>query len=162
MDNEFAEAPMQAYQDLYDNTGGMLDDLVRFWEHSAKAWLGHPGIIGFEIMNEPFAGNAYADPTILLPGEAGRRNLQRMNDAVAAAVRISDPDRILFFEPVTWGMIFDGNITGSGYTHVPGGSQFAARSAFSYQYACTPSIFFGFPAAARPAASPDERLFPIS
>ena len=30
------------------------------------------------------AGNIYADPLLLLPGNAGRKNLQRMNDAVAA------------------------------------------------------------------------------
>ena len=81
-------------------------------------------------MNEPFAGNAYADPAILLPGEAGRRNLQRMYDAVGVAIRDTDPDHIQFYEPVTWGMIFDGSVTGSGLIRLPGGDP--ERAAFSY------------------------------
>lgn len=46
---------------------------------------------------------------------------------MAAGIRKHDTEHIIFFEPVTWGMIFDGNITGSGYTHVPGGEQYMDR-----------------------------------
>jgi hypothetical protein len=77
-----AEASEQAYQDLYDNHEGMLDDLASFWRMAASNFASNPGVIGYEIMNEPFPGNLYADPTLALPGEAGRRNLQRMNDKV--------------------------------------------------------------------------------
>lgn len=35
-DNAFAEASEQAYQDLYDNHEGMLDDLASFWAHAAS------------------------------------------------------------------------------------------------------------------------------
>jgi len=34
-------------------------------------------------------------------------------------------------------MIFDGNKTGSGYDHVPGGDEFIDRSAFSFHYYCS-------------------------
>jgi hypothetical protein len=36
---------------------------------------------------EPFAGNFYADPTLLLPGVAGKKNLERMYAATSAAIR---------------------------------------------------------------------------
>ena len=38
-----------------------------------------------ELMNEPFAGDIilYHDPTLLLPGEAGKKNLQLAYDVVA-------------------------------------------------------------------------------
>ena len=67
-----------------------------------------------EIINEPFAGNFYADPLLLVPGVAGKKNLQRMYDHVAPSIRAYDTNHMIFFEPVTWGMIFDGQIVGSG------------------------------------------------
>ena len=67
-----------------------------------------------EIINEPFAGNFYADPLLLVPGVAGKKNLQRMYDHVAPSIRAHDRRHMIFFEPVTWGMIFDGGIVGSG------------------------------------------------
>jgi hypothetical protein len=35
----------------------------------------------------------------------------------AAAIRSEDTMHLIFYEPVTWGMIFDGNITGSGFEY---------------------------------------------
>jgi endoglycosylceramidase len=88
-------------------------------------------------MNEPFAGDFYRDPLVLLPGVAGKHNLQRMYDAVAPRIREHDERHVIFYEPVTWGMIFDGaDFIGSGFEHVPGGPAYANRSAFSYHYYC--------------------------
>lgn len=129
-------AAATAYQDIYDNNHGMLDDLTRFWVEAAKEFKDTPGIIGYEIMNEPFAGNIFEQPELVLPGVAGRRNLQRMHDAVAAGVRQVDTTHIIFYEPVTWGMIFDGNVSGSGFEHVPGGYEWKNASAYAYHYYC--------------------------
>lgn len=49
--NVFAEATETAYQDIYDNNHGMLDDLGNFWAESAKQFEGIDGILGYEIMN---------------------------------------------------------------------------------------------------------------
>jgi endoglycosylceramidase len=106
------------------------------WKHSAIFFKGNKNIIGMEIMNEPFAGDTYSDPTLFLPGVAGKKNLARMNEAVAKGIREVDEDAIIFFEPVTWGMIFDGKISGSGYDQVPGGDEYKDRSVFSYHYYC--------------------------
>ena len=53
--------------------------------HAAAEFKDTPGIIGFEIMNEPFAGDIFAQPELVLPGVAGQRNLQKMHDAVAVS-----------------------------------------------------------------------------
>ncbi|GMH59992.1 hypothetical protein TL16_g02943 [Triparma laevis f. inornata] len=137
MKNAFAQAPQQAYQDIYDNNHGMLDSLINMWAHTADRFKGNTNIIGYEVMNEPFAGDTYSDPTLFLPGIAGKKNLARMNEAVAKAIRAVDEDAVVFFEPVTWGMIFDGDIAGSGYDQVPGGEEFKDRSVFSYHYYCS-------------------------
>ena len=100
MENMLSEAAATAFQDLYDNRSGMLDDLGNFWAAAALEFANVSSIIGYEIINEPFAGNFYADPLVLLPGVAGSRNLQRMYDSVAARIRQHDPRHIIFFEPV--------------------------------------------------------------
>jgi endoglycosylceramidase len=100
MANCATEAAAQAYQDLYDNHEGMLDDMVGFWGRAAAELAATPGILGFELINEPFAGDFYKDPLIMAPGVAGRRNLQKMHDAVAAAIRKVDAAHLIFYEPV--------------------------------------------------------------
>ena len=136
MINSLTEAAAHAYQDLFDNTNGMLDDMAAFWKKSAEVWRGNPNVLGYELINEPFAGDFFADPLILLPGNAGRLNLARMYEHVSAAVREVDDETIIFFEPVTWGMLFSGKIAGSGFTEVPGGPAYRNRSAFSFHYYC--------------------------
>lgn len=115
----------------------MKSDLATFWQTAAQEFVGTNGIIGYEIMNEPFAGDYYADPAIMIPGVAGARNLGPMHDMVAEAIRTKDTKTMVFYEPVTWGMIFDNKAVGSGYTHVPGGAQYSDRSAFSFHYYCS-------------------------
>ena len=55
-----------------------------------------------ELMNEPFAGDVFADPLLMEPERADLTNLQPFYDILAPAIRSADPDRIVFFEPVTW------------------------------------------------------------
>ena len=134
--NILTEAAAQAYQDLYDNHNGMRDDMAAFWAASARVFRNTSSIIGYELINEPFAGNVYADPTLFLPGVAGAKNLQRLYDALSEAIRKLDSRHILFYEPVTWGMIFNGSITGTGLDHVPGGRAYRNVSALSFHYYC--------------------------
>lgn len=55
---------------------------------------------------------------------------------MAAAIREQDPNHLVFYEPVTWGMVLNGNVTGSGLTHAPGGPSERASSVFSVHYYC--------------------------
>jgi endoglycosylceramidase len=133
--NYLAEATGAAFQDLYDNTNGMRDHFATFWKKLATSFK-DKNILGYEIVNEPWAGNIYDRPTLLLPGEAGAMNLQPLYDTISAAIRSVDNDHIVFYEPVTWGMIFNGTVSGSGFTQVPGGPAFADKSVFSFHYYC--------------------------
>jgi endoglycosylceramidase len=133
--NYLAEATGAAFQDLYDNVNGMRDHFSRFWKKIAISFK-EKKLLGYEIINEPWAGNIYKDPTLLLPGNAGSKNLQPFYDVVQSSIREADPDHIVFYEPVTWGMIFNGTRAGSGFTHVPGGKEHADKSVFSFHYYC--------------------------
>lgn len=90
----------------------------------------------YEIINEPWAGNIYDKKSLLVPGVAGRDNLLPFYDVIATTIRQVDPDHIIFYEPVTWGMIFNGTLLGSGLTHVPGGKEYANKSVYSFHYYC--------------------------
>ena len=110
--------------------------MTSFWRQVAKDFANEKAVIGYELINEPFAGDVWKDPFDFIPGVAGSKNLLPMYDNIAKAIRESDENHIIFFEPVTWGMIFDSKIVGSGFDHVPGGDDYRNRSAFSYHYYC--------------------------
>eukprot|EP01065_Artemidia_motanka_P031517 TRINITY_DN378_c0_g1_i1.p1 TRINITY_DN378_c0_g1~~TRINITY_DN378_c0_g1_i1.p1 ORF type:complete len:496 (+),score=181.11 TRINITY_DN378_c0_g1_i1:63-1490(+) len=150
--NCLTEAADRAYQNLYDNNYGMRDSFVQFWKESAKRWAGDTNVLGLELINEPFAGDVYRDPTLFLPGQAGRKNLMPLYDAVAAGIREYDADHVIFYEPVTWGMVMEGKIVGSGFSHVPGGDDFRNRSCLSYHYYC--KSFGGNPKLCDPVVGP--------
>lgn len=136
-----SEAVAQAFQEIYKDTHGGRTAWAAAWKTFATAFKGEAGVIAYELMNEPFAGDIYEDPLLLDPAFAGKHNLQPAYDVVADAIREVDDETVIMYEPVTWGMIFDTRkiaSLGSGFTHVPGGAQYANRSAYSYHYYCWP------------------------
>eukprot|EP01060_Flectonema_neradi_P007823 TRINITY_DN15538_c1_g1_i1.p1 TRINITY_DN15538_c1_g1~~TRINITY_DN15538_c1_g1_i1.p1 ORF type:complete len:494 (+),score=69.54 TRINITY_DN15538_c1_g1_i1:49-1530(+) len=137
------EAVGQSFQDIYKNTHGGLDDWADTWVEVAKTFNGNKNVLAYELMNEPWAGDVYADPLLFLPGEAGKKNLMPAYDQIVSKIKPHDNDTIIMFEPVTWGMVIPvdpkENITkviASGFTGVPGGKQYADKSIFSWHYYC--------------------------
>ena len=59
-----AEAVGQTFQSLYDNDGGTRDDLSRFWTIVWQLFRSHGNVLGYELMNEPWAGDIYTDPEL--------------------------------------------------------------------------------------------------
>jgi endoglycosylceramidase len=107
-------AAANAYQNIYDNVGGLADAFANYWKVVAKTLGHHPNIFGYEIMNEPFAGQVFDNPSLLLPGVADRLNLQKLYDKVSDAIREVDTKNLILYEGVTW----DNFVT--GFTHAPG------------------------------------------
>ena len=137
------EAVGQSFQDIYRNKHGGLDDWGNTWVEVAKKFNGNKNILAYELMNEPWAGDVYADPLLLLPGEAGKKNLLPAYDNIVSKIKQHDIDTIIMFEPVTWGMVIPSdkkeNITkiiSSGFDRVPGGERYANKSIFSWHYYC--------------------------
>ena len=75
-------------------------------------------LIVAQLINEPWAGDIYNDVTLLAPGQAGSRNLAHFYDKLNAAIRVVDSRTPVFYEPVTWGILLDGNISGTGFESV--------------------------------------------
>ena len=58
-------------------------------------------------MNEPFAGDIWENPFLMEPAKADLHNLQPFYDTVSPYIRNNDPDRLIFFEGVTWSSILE-------------------------------------------------------
>ena len=88
----------------------------------------YPSIIGYELINEPFAGDIYTNPLLLVPGIADKLNLEPTYDALQHYIRQADQRHIIFFEGVTW------DFFSVGFDNVPGGVNYRNRSVLSYHY----------------------------
>lgn len=82
-------------------------------------------------MNEPFAGNLYSHPWIMVPlspFSADLENMQAAYDSIANAVREVDEDILIFFAGVTWDDL------GVNFDHAPGGEKYKDKSVIAYHY----------------------------
>ena len=58
-DYYFTEAAAAAFQNFYNNTDGLLDAWADFWGKTAQGFNDYRSVIGYELINEPFAGDFY-------------------------------------------------------------------------------------------------------
>ena len=59
-------------------------------------------VIGYELMNEPFAGNVFEEGHLkILPGIAGEENLVPFYDIIQSEIRKIDDETIILWEPVS-------------------------------------------------------------
>lgn len=128
----FTEATSSAVQALYDNREGLRDSWLAYWATVARTLVDVPSVIGYDLFNEPWAGDIYRDPLLLIPGVADKQNLQPLYDAAYAAISAVDPNRLLIFESVTWDDL------PVGFTAPPGGDH--NRSVLGYHYYKPPNL----------------------
>ena len=132
--SEMTEEAANSYQALYANVDGIGQAWADMWAHVAARFEGRHEILGLELLNEPFAGDVYADPLLLVPHpnphNADALNLQPAYDRIVAAVRAVDKEALVFFAGVTWADL------GVGFTAPPGGD--ANRSVVSYHFYTPP------------------------
>lgn len=65
--NYITYAACDGYQNLYKSDIG-LDHWTRFWLKMTETFANATSVIGYELINEPWVGNFYKDPPLLLPG----------------------------------------------------------------------------------------------
>lgn len=122
------EAVGRSFENLYQNVNGLRDEWAKFWVKTAETFKNHSNVMGYELINEPWAGNVYQNPSLLLPTVADKKNLAPAYDTLAKAIRQVDDEHCIFFEPVTW------DDFGVGFESVPGGADYQNRSVLSYHY----------------------------
>jgi len=95
-----------AYQALYTNMDGTADSWAAMWQHVAARFKGYPQVLGLELMNEPFAGDYYLEPLIMVPypnpRSADAVNLEPVFNKIADSIREVDDEVLIFFAGTTW------------------------------------------------------------
>jgi len=129
------DAVGSAFQSLYDNRNGIRDAMGRLWQRVAQVWSNSEWLLGYEFLNEPWAGDHLANPSLMFPGVADRENLVPFYEAMHSAIREADSERIVMFEPIPWD-----NWASAGFAEVPGGSNYRNRSVFAYHYYRPPDM----------------------
>ena len=130
-----SSAAGSAFQNLYTNFDGLRDSWAQFWKTIATAAQGTGNaVLGFELINEPWAGDIEKHPEQILPGVADRELLQPFYDVAASKIREVDNSHIIFFEGVTFDWLY------SGFSHVPGGSGYSNLSVLSYHFYVPPDF----------------------
>ncbi|CAL1129550.1 unnamed protein product [Cladocopium goreaui] len=132
-------ATVSAYDRLFTNHDNLTNAWGAFWAEVAETLADAPGVLGLNIINEPFPGNFYEDPSLLIPDVADRKRLQPAYDTVAEHIRAVAPDALIFFAGTTWDRT--GRITDKlplGFEHPPGGNEFANRSVNSFHFYTPP------------------------
>jgi len=128
----------EAFEALYDtseDSKGLLSAWADFWTYLAQEFKDNDFVLGYELINEPWAGDVFTTPSLLIPGVADKNRLQPAYDVLAQAIRAVDETTLLFFAAVTWDDVFP-----SGFTAAPGGPTQADKSVFAYHYYSPPQM----------------------
>jgi endoglycosylceramidase len=118
----------RAYQNLYDNHNGLRDSWAAYWGVMASNFSHFDNLFGYDLMNEPFAGDIYRNPLLLFPGVADQLNLQAFYEVANTEIRKYDKKSIVVFEGLTWDNFR------IGFTDVPGGNEYRNRTGLSYHF----------------------------
>lgn len=133
----FTDAVGKAMQSLYDNEQQIQDQFSKFWAMVADHFSDNPYVFGYELLNEPWAGDIYRHPDQLEPHIADALNLQPMYKKLHSAIRAHDDNHIILFEPsIIITSVPLRRFAASGLTEGPGGSEYNNRQALSYHIYC--------------------------
>ena len=83
---------------------GLQDRYAAAWRHAAARFAKVEGVMGYDLMNEPFPGSLWRECSITGCREFDQRFLAPFWAKVIGAIRQSDPRTLIFYEP---NVIFD-------------------------------------------------------
>jgi endoglycosylceramidase len=121
------------FDNFWANKDGLLDDWADTWRLTAAHWRDQPYSMGYDLLNEPWAGNEWE--TCLTAGcpQTYTTELQPAFEKALSAIRRVDPSSVVWWEPQQF---YGGQKLDSYYTAVPGEQNLG----FSWHNYC-PDVF---------------------
>lgn len=149
--NYFTNVAMwRAYDNFWLNAPSSVDG-VPLQEHYARAWQfvaerfkDHRGVLGFEIMNEPFPGTQWPTCATPLGCPVFDSMLTQFSQRIAKAISAAAPGKFVFYEP---------NVTFDFGANTWHGDVGVRPSAFSFHVYCL-GMQFGTPPAGSELCGP--------
>ncbi|KAG9495432.1 hypothetical protein J7337_013678 [Fusarium musae] len=120
-----------AFGRLYNNFDGLGDAFAAYWKKLASEYVDTTNIVGYNLLNEPWVGDTYADPTLLVPGVADRKNMEGLWNRATKQIRTVDNDTLIWFEGATFDVL-------SGFNNVPLGD--GSKTVHSFHYYNPPQL----------------------
>jgi endoglycosylceramidase len=90
----------RAWDNLWANRAGLWQAYSEMWKRVAARFASEPGVLGYDILNEPWAGSQFP-PCVTTAGcpHFYQKYLQPFEDMVAASIRSVDPVHTVVYEP---------------------------------------------------------------
>lgn len=90
-----------AFQCLWDNVDNLWDAFAGYWVQVARKFSTYDNVLGYELINEPWAGDVQKHPELLLPGRTEKQYLEPLYAHLHKAIREVDDEKIIFYEGLT-------------------------------------------------------------
>ena len=99
-----APAISRAFDNFWENKPGpggvgLQDRYAAAWAHVATRLAKVPGVMGYELMNEPWPGSPWAECRSKLGCPEFDRKYSAFNTKMTQAIQQRDPNTIVFYEP---------------------------------------------------------------
>jgi len=139
-----------AWRSFYE-TPEVQEAFVGYWDVVASAFAGVPGLIGYDLLNEPFPGDIwhspYSQPWVWEPGSADQLHLEPMYSRLHQTIRKVDTTAMLFYEPTPVPDVIPTSVPllggvhpvgfGAGPAGAAGAQQWSEKQVLSYHiYSC--------------------------
>eukprot|EP00499_Haloplacidia_sp_CaronLabIsolate_P008816 CAMPEP_0196780524 /NCGR_PEP_ID=MMETSP1104-20130614/7941_1 /TAXON_ID=33652 /ORGANISM="Cafeteria sp., Strain Caron Lab Isolate" /LENGTH=527 /DNA_ID=CAMNT_0042150735 /DNA_START=6 /DNA_END=1589 /DNA_ORIENTATION=- len=144
-----------AWQAFYESRD-LHDAMAGSWRAAASAFHDQAGVLGYELLNEPWLGSIWTHPLdAVVQGKADRENLVPLYERLHAAIREVDDERIVFYEPTVSESYLRQSV---GFEMGPGGRAYDDRQALAYHLYCIAQNSSGDP---RPLKGCESSLAPL-
>lgn len=120
-----------AFGRLYNDYDGLGNAFAAFWKRLASGYNEATNVVGYNLLNEPWVGDTWANPTLLVPGVADHKVLEGLWNRAAQQIRTVDNDTLIWFEGATLDVL-------SGFENVPLGD--GSKSVHSFHYYSPPQL----------------------
>ena len=117
-----------AFEAFWQNKNNLQEHFFDYWAVVAERFKDNEYVLGYDIINEPFAANLQKDSTLFFDqSKFDREVLTPFYERAVDVIRKHASSHLVFFEPAQFPdtlPLFGGLISEAGFSQNPGGKDF--------------------------------------